>query len=140
MARIIGIREVVSDLVHCPSGFHVEVWSELDGEDVRVWTTEYLTSNSWTANHPESERELTGEINDIRWRAKQDGESVSMTEAVRQAVATVWNLAPASSTEVSGIKRIRKTGGSLVVSITDMADLIGADVGDAVKVTISFVN
>lgn len=137
--RIIGLRDVVSDLLHCPPGMHHEVWSELDGDAVRIWTSEYLSQNSWTTGHPESERELTGTINEIRERARWDGENVSMTGAVRRAVADVWGVSVSNPSEVSGVKKIRRSGSSLTVSVSDLADVIGAEQGDAVKVTISFV-
>ncbi len=137
--KIIGLREVVSDLLHCPPGYHCEVWSELDGDAVRVWTSEYLSQNSWTTGHPECERELTGAINRIRDRAEWDGQRVSMTETVRRAVAEVWGVGVSNPSEISGVKKIRRSGGSLTVSVSDLAEIIGAEQGDAVKVTISFV-
>lgn len=137
--RIIGLREVVSDLLHCPPGFHHEVWSEIDGDAVRVWTSEYLSQNSWTTGHPETERELTGTINEIRDDARWGGESVNMTEAVRRAVSKVWGISVSNPSEVSGVKKIRRSGSSLTVSVSDLAGIIGAEQGDAVKVTISFV-
>ncbi len=137
--KIIGLREVVSDLLHCPPGMHQEVWSELDGESVRIWTSEYLSQNCWTTGHPEAERELTGTIHEIRDDARWDGRSVSMTEAVRRAVSEVWGVSVSNPSEVSGVKKIRRSGSSLTVSVSDLAGIIGAEQGDAVKVTISFV-
>ena len=137
--KIIGLREVVSDLLHCPPGFHHEVWSEIDGDAVRVWTSEYLSQNCWTTGHPETERELTGTIRGIRDDASWDGKNISMTEAVRRAVAKVWGVSVSNPSEVSGVKTIRRSGSSLTVSVSDLAGIIGAEQGDAVKVTISFV-
>ena len=54
-------------------------------------------------------------------------------------MADVWGVSVSNPSEVSGVKKIRRSGSSLTVSVSDLADVIGAEQGDAVKVTISFV-
>lgn len=137
--KISGLREVVSALLHCPPGFHFEVWSEAADDGIEIWTSDLLSQNSWTINHEEGWRELTGTIREIRDRSEEVGSRVSMTEAVRRAVMEVWGVSISNPSEISGIKKIRRSGGSLTVSVSDLAEIIGAEQGDAVKVTISFV-
>lgn len=86
--RIVGIRNVVSDIRNTPLGFHVEVWSERDGNTIRVWTSEYLTQNSWTVGHPEGERRIM--YGEQFSKAEWFGEEISLTEAIRREVAKVW--------------------------------------------------
>lgn len=86
--KIIGIRQVVQDIKGVPEGFHVEVWSEKNERgEVEVWTTEYLSQNSWTINHPVGQERLDGLMSQIRMM--EDGK-VSVTEQVRRAVAEVY--------------------------------------------------
>ncbi len=135
--KITGLREVVSDLLHCPVGFHYEVWSDASDDGIEIWTSDLMSQNTWTINHAEGERELTGTIHEIRERSEWEGSRVSMTEAVRRAVEEVWGVSTVGATSATGVKRVRKTGGSLVIAISDLAEVVGVDIGDAVKVTIS---
>lgn len=83
--RILGLKKAVGEIKGVPEGFHVEVWSELRGEgEVAVWTTEYLSSNSWTINHEMSERRLDAVMREI------DDGHMSLTEQIRRAVSRVW--------------------------------------------------
>lgn len=83
--RILGLKKAVGEIKSVPEGFHMEVWSELKGdEEVAVWTTEYLSSNSWTVNHDISERRLDAVMREI------DDGRMSLTEQIRRAVDVVW--------------------------------------------------
>lgn len=90
MTKIVGIRNAVSDIKNVPVGFHVEVWSERDGDTIRVWTSEYLSRNSWTVNHPEGERRI--EYGEQISKAEWFGERISLTEAIRREVREMWGV------------------------------------------------
>lgn len=133
MTKIIGIRQVVSDIKTCPRGFHVEVWSYLDDKnDIRIYATEWLSINTWTnpARHEDEKR--------IYWIGMEE-EGRSLTEAIRLAVMKAWGLEAELETPgtAKGIKTVRRSGGALVVTITDLAKAIDAAEGDVVDVTIS---
>ena len=86
--KIIGIKQAVQDIKGVPKGFHVEVWSEKNEKgDVEVWTSEYLSQNSWTINHPASHKRLDGLMSQVYMM--ENGE-VSVTEQIRRAVAEVY--------------------------------------------------
>lgn len=86
--KIIGIKKAVQDIKGVPKGFHVEVWSEKNEKgDVEVWTSEYLSQNSWTINHPASHKRLDGLMSQVYMM--ENGE-VSVTEQIRRAVAEVY--------------------------------------------------
>lgn len=86
MAKIIGIRKVVSELKNTPHGFHQEVWGWQDeAGNIQLYTSEYLSQNSWTVNHDEGEYEISRLMYAI-----MDLDNVSMTEAIRRAVAEIW--------------------------------------------------
>lgn len=89
--KVIGIRNAVRDINRVPAGFHVEVWSRLEGGKVRIWTSEYLSDNSWTVGHDADEHEL--DWREEIGRAEYFGESISKTEALRRAVARVYEVA-----------------------------------------------
>ncbi len=86
--EIIGIRNAVRDINGVPAGFHVEVWSRLENGKVHIWTSEYLSRNSWTVGHDEDEHEL--DWREEIERAEYLGESISTTEALRRAVVKVY--------------------------------------------------
>lgn len=86
--KVVGIRNAVSDIKNVPKGFHVEVWSEKVDNIITVWTSEYLSQNSWTINHHKSEHRL-----DVIAREIREYEDVSMTEALKQAVRQVYEVA-----------------------------------------------
>lgn len=88
MARkILGIRSAVSDLKSTPYGFHQEVWGwETEKGDIQLYTSEYLSQNSWTINHPEGEHRLDCIMRELM----DDDEDMSMTEALKRAVAQVF--------------------------------------------------
>lgn len=136
MTKIIGIRQTVRDMMDCPRDHHVEIWSQMNGDDIEVWASDWLSQNSWTTNHSESERELTGTIGEIKYRAERHGERISNTDAIRQAAEEVWGVKISSPSQASAPKRIRKSGGSLVVAVSDLAEAIDAAEGDMVEVSI----
>lgn len=86
--KIIGIRKAVQDIKGVPKGFHVEVWSERNEKgDVEVWTSEYLSQNSWTTNHPVSQKCLDRYMSEVYMMEDED---ISLTEQIRRAVAEVY--------------------------------------------------
>lgn len=139
MTKIIGIRRAVREIRECPAGFHVEVWTYLDDKgDIQVYTSEYLSANSWTnpARH-QGERQ-------IRWRDVEDemaaeGRRCSLTDLIRIGASREWGLdaEPETPSAATGIKTVRRSGGALVVTITDLAKGVDAAEGDVVDVTIS---
>ena len=47
--KIVGLKKAIHDLICAPKGWHSEIWAKrIDANTVEVWTTEYLTANSWT--------------------------------------------------------------------------------------------
>ncbi len=90
VGKIVGIRKAVGEYRNVPKGFHVEIWSEKVGNDVHVWTSEYLSQNSWTVNHPTSEKRLDPTVYDILENALYAGETMSMTAAIKEAVRQIW--------------------------------------------------
>lgn len=47
--KIVGLKKAVNDMKWAPKGFHCEIWAKrIDANTVEVWTSEYLTANSWT--------------------------------------------------------------------------------------------
>ena len=47
--KIVGLKKAVHDMLWAPKGFHCEIWAKRNGSKVALWTSEYLTSESWTA-------------------------------------------------------------------------------------------
>ena len=89
--EVFGVRGVVSDLLHCPQGFHYEVWGEMDGDGrVEIWTSQLLSQNTWTINHHENEWCISGTINEIMDDARWEDEHVTLTQAVLRAIDLVW--------------------------------------------------
>lgn len=140
MTKIIGIRQTVKDMMDCPRDHHVEIWSQMNGDDIEVWASEWPSQNAWTTNHPESERELTSTINEIKSRAEDDEKRISNTDAIKKAAEEVWGVKISSPSQASAPKRIRKSGGSLVVAVSDLAEAIDAGEGDTVDVSIRRMN
>ncbi len=89
--KVHGLRKAVGELLRCPKGFHMEVWSEKrrDGS-IEIWTSEYLSQNSWTVNHPEGERCLSPAIREMEEEACIEGIRLSMTAVLKDAVDRVW--------------------------------------------------
>ena len=47
--KIVGIKKAAHDMLWAPKGFHCEIWAKKNRKNVVLWTSEYLTSESWTA-------------------------------------------------------------------------------------------
>lgn len=47
--KIVGIKKAAHDMLWTPKGFHCEIWAKRSGKKVVLWTSEYLTSESWTS-------------------------------------------------------------------------------------------
>lgn len=94
MATIKNLRKTVSEYKNVPKGFHVEVWScqNYKGE-IELWTSEYLTQNSWTEyrQNPEFKR-LDGMISQIWEEDLYDGVKRSLTDTIRLAVERKWRV------------------------------------------------
>ena len=89
--EVFGARGVVSDLLHCPQGFHYEVWGEKDEDGrVEVWTSQLLSQNTWTINHKAGEESLLGTIHEILDDARWDSRHITLTQAVLRAIDLVW--------------------------------------------------
>ncbi len=88
-ARVRGARNVATEMRHVPRGFHVEVWSYKDEKgDVQLYTSEYLSQNSWTINHPEGERRLDEHIYDVRVEYAYD--HVTLERILKEAAHRAW--------------------------------------------------
>ena len=47
--KVVGLKKAVNDMKWAPKGWHCEIWAKrIDADTVEVWTSEYLTANSWT--------------------------------------------------------------------------------------------
>ena len=46
--KIVGIKKAAHDMLWAPKGWHCEIWAKRSGKKVELWTSEYLTANSWT--------------------------------------------------------------------------------------------
>lgn len=47
--KVVGLKRAVNDIKWAPKGYHCEIWAKrIDADTVEVWTSEYLTANSWT--------------------------------------------------------------------------------------------
>lgn len=46
--KIVGIKKAAHDMLWAPKGFHCEIWAKKNRKKVVLWTSEYLTSESWT--------------------------------------------------------------------------------------------
>lgn len=139
MAKIIGIRDTVRDIRDCPRdrGLHVEVWSYLDDDgDVHVYASDWLSVNTWTTGH-EGERQLDCGSPDP---TDEYGDRISITQSIRQAVEHAWGISLGDPAQASAPKRLRRSGNSLVVAVTDLAGVIDAGEGDYVRVTIERVD
>ena len=86
--KIIGIRKAVSAIKNAPDGWHVEIWSERDGDTIRVWPSELLTSNSWTVYHDDNVRAV--EYYEALDAAEYRCQSISLTEAIRRQIASMY--------------------------------------------------
>ncbi|MBS7382380.1 MAG: hypothetical protein KIG18_01500 [Candidatus Methanomethylophilaceae archaeon] len=47
--KIVGIKKAAHDMLWAPKGFHCEIWAKRNGKKVVLWTSEYLTPESWTS-------------------------------------------------------------------------------------------
>lgn len=47
--KIVGIKKAAHDMLWAPKGWHCEIWAKRSDKKVVLWTSEYLTSESWTA-------------------------------------------------------------------------------------------
>ena len=46
--KIVGIKKAAHDMLWAPKGWHCEIWAKRSDKKVELWTSEYLTANSWT--------------------------------------------------------------------------------------------
>lgn len=92
MPKIVGARKAAREIRECPKGFHVEVWSYMDGKKaVQVYTTDWLSQNSWTVNHAEGHRCLSQDIVNLDTACSYLGERMTLEAKIKMAAATVWS-------------------------------------------------
>lgn len=55
--KVFNFRKVIREHTNVPYGFHVETWGVVDREKktIELYTSEYLSQNSWTVNHDDNE-------------------------------------------------------------------------------------
>lgn len=88
-ARIRQVRRTAAEMRQCPRGFHVEVWSYKDEKgDVVLYTSDYLSQNMWTINHPPEERQLDEHIYDVRVEYAYD--HVTLERILKEAAHRAW--------------------------------------------------
>lgn len=88
--KIIGLKKAVTEFRNCPPGFHVEIWGGMDEHgDVLIWTSEYLSQNSWTINHADGEHRLDNIAMEVMAESETN---CSMTAALKGAVSAVFGV------------------------------------------------
>lgn len=55
--KVNGFRKTIKEFNDVPAGFHVEIWACVDNDKktIELYTSEYLSQNSWSTNHGENE-------------------------------------------------------------------------------------
>lgn len=81
--KIVGIKKAAHDMLWAPKGFHCEIWAKRNGRKVVLWTSEYLTSESWTAGIEGFTRI------DRKVRQYKDCHGCTWTKAIRMAAEKV---------------------------------------------------
>lgn len=81
--KIVGIKKAAHDMLWAPKGFHCEIWAKRNGKKVELWTSEYLTSESWTAGIEGFTRI------DRKVRQYKDCHGCTWTKAIRMAAEEV---------------------------------------------------
>lgn len=81
--KIVGIKKAAHDMLWAPKGFHCEIWAARNGKKVVLWTSEYLTSESWTAGIGGFTRI------DRKVRQYKDCHGCTWTKAIRMAAEKV---------------------------------------------------
>jgi hypothetical protein len=123
--KVIGVRKAASNYIHCPKGFHVEIWCNLNKEgDIEVWTSELLTCNSWTTGVQGKRIDTTNTFR--RPWAYGSNDNVPLTKRIKEAAIELWETeTPKTVVELSylcsGSSRVDATiyhDGELIGSIT----------------------
>lgn len=77
--KIVGLKKAVNDMKWAPNGWHCEIWAKrIDANTVEVWTSEYLTANSWTTG-------IEGWTQIDRYVREYKDMGYSWTKAIRMA-------------------------------------------------------
>lgn len=77
--KVVGLKKAVNDMKWAPKGFHCEIWAKrIDADTVEVWTSEYLTANSWTTG-------IEGWTQIDRYVREYKDMGYSWTKAIRMA-------------------------------------------------------
>lgn len=87
-AKIYGIKKVASEMKHIPYGFHLEIWACKKNDDYEAWTSELLTSNSWTVykSNPEYVR-IDGLVERYQYETEwMEDRQPSITESIRAVI------------------------------------------------------
>ena len=82
--KIVGIKKAAHDMLWAPKGWHCEIWAKRSGKTVVLWTSEYLTANSWT-NGIEGFKRIDRYVRQY----KDDG--YTWTASIRITVAEVFD-------------------------------------------------
>lgn len=77
--KVVGLKKAVNDMKWAPKGFRCEIWAKrIDANTVEVWTSEYLTANSWTTG-------IEGWTQIDRYVREYKDMGYSWTKAIRMA-------------------------------------------------------
>lgn len=77
--KIVGIKKAAHDMLWAPKGFHCEIWAKRNGKKAVLWTSEYLTSESWTSG-------IEGFTRIDRYVRQYKGIGYNWTASIRMAV------------------------------------------------------
>ena len=80
--KIVGLKKAVNDMKWAPKGFHCEIWAKRNARKVVLWTSEYLTSESWTAG-------IEGFVRIDRYVRQYRDFGYSWTKSIRMAAEKV---------------------------------------------------
>lgn len=83
--KVYNFQKVVSESENVPYGFHVETWGivDRDKKEIVLYTSDYLSQNSWTTNHPDNEICF---VNEYGWLLD---ECSSWRESLRQQLEDI---------------------------------------------------
>lgn len=82
MAKIRGVKSAAGDILRCPPGYYIQVWSHLEKNgDISLYTSEASIYTVWTSGVPAGDRMVPYQDYNPRW---------SLSDRIRAAVADVW--------------------------------------------------
>lgn len=87
--KVRNLRKVATELRHTPEGFHQEVWSYENGSrEIVLYTSEYLSLNSWTIGHDPDEKKLDEHIHELQEAYRYD--DVTLERILKEAALAAW--------------------------------------------------